>query len=46
MICINKMFSRFFSKKTIKRQRPITFSEDYKKGYNQAWVQNIKDYWP
>ena len=50
MVYIIRMFGRFFSKektnKTHNVTRPITFSEDYKRGYNSAWTNNIKDYWP
>lgn len=47
MVYIIKMFSRFFSKeKTHKVSRPIIFTTDYKRGYNSAWTENIKHYWP
>jgi len=47
MVYIIKMFSRFFSKeKTHKVTRPITFTDDYRRGYTSAWTNNIKDYWP
>jgi hypothetical protein len=47
MVYIIKMFSRLFSME--KRQnvtRKITFTEDYKRGYNSAWTESIKDFWP
>lgn len=42
------MFSRFFSKEKThnKVTRPITFTDDYRRGYTSAWTNNIKDYWP
>ena len=47
MVNIIKMFGNFFSKeKKFKTIIPITFSEDYKSGYNSAWTNSIKDYWP
>ena len=47
MVYIIKMFSRFFSKeKTHKVTRPITFTDDYRRGYNSAWTESIKYYMP
>jgi hypothetical protein len=47
MFYIIKMFGRFFSKsKTHKTHEQKVFTEDYRKGYNKAWTNNIKNYWP
>lgn len=50
MVYIIRMLRRFFSKNnTLIRHnisRPITFTEDYKRGFNSAWTNNIKHYWP
>lgn len=47
MVYIIKMFSRFFSKEKIyKVTRPITFTDDYRRGYTSAWTESIKHYWP
>lgn len=44
MVSIKKMFDCFFTKE--KKKKHITFSEDFKCGYNSAWTNNIKYYWP
>jgi len=47
MVYIIKMFKNFFKKeKKNKVIIPVVFSEDYKIGYNSAWTNSIKDYWP
>ena len=48
MVYIIKMFKNCFKKeKKNKVIIPVVlFSEDYKIGYNSAWTNSIKDYWP
>jgi hypothetical protein len=40
------MFSRLFSKSKLTKTKPRVFTIDYRRGYNNAWTHNIKNYWP
>jgi hypothetical protein len=41
-----QIFLSMFSIKTPSNKIPNVFTIDYRKGYNVAWTNNIKDYWP
>lgn len=41
------IFNRYFAKdRRVNVRREVPYSEDYRRGYNNMWIRNMKNYWP